>query len=187
MVPAAGASVVGAGVLIAAFLGTHADAVRAVADSVNPGARRGAGGTGSLRVLLAAPFDTIAARTSAAHPVVNGVKQTEAADGAFLLAAIAAAEADRTAWNRYANALWGVAPEGVAPRVFLETQDTVIVIVDPCDPTLARLGVGTVVSRVPLARACLVPVDRVRAGTGPGTEPLYVSRIDRRTGTDPSG
>ena len=413
VVPVAVAALVVAGVLSAAFLGTQADAVRAVADSVYPGARRVAGGTGSLRVLLAAPFDAIAARTTAALPAVNGVNQTEAAGGVFLLAAIAAAvavdprrtwarprrdrlplgavlvagsglviwyllpvpvavggligfdrippvrlpptialasvlalalyvdalgrwrpppgtrsavagtavfalstvwaatrftiddraastltvaalalvfigvvawtltrgvpgfgalvavvaigaalvnpvqvgldplrespaarlgrelrdrpdagrvlvfandpagditalagmtasgidhvsavnlypnvdawrvldpaEADRTAWNRYANALWGVAPEGVAPRVFLETQDTVIVMVDPCDPTLARLGVGTVVSRVPLVRACLVPVDRVRAGTGPGTGPLHVYRIDRRAVTDPAG
>ncbi|MBM3692478.1 MAG: hypothetical protein FJW77_04150 [Actinobacteria bacterium] len=401
VLPVAVAAAVVGGILVVAFLGAHADALRAVADSVYPGRRREAGGEGGLRLLLGAPFDVIAARDPAALPLINGVNQSEASGGVFLLAAVAAALAvdarhvcarpwrarlplgavlvtgaglvawyllpvpaavgglvgfdripsyrllppialasvlalalyveardrwrpplrdrgplvgvgvfavgtvwaaavftvdgrhgsvrslavlsllfvaavgwalwrgapglgalvvvlavgavlvnpvqhglgplrdgpaaqlgrelrdrpgagrvvvfandpagditalagitaggvdnvsavnlypnpdawrvldptgvDRTAWDRYANALWGVAPEGAAPRVFLETEDTVIVMVDPCDPALAGLGVRTVVSRVPLTRACLTATDRVRAGAGA----LYVYRVDR--------
>lgn len=403
VLPVAGAAALVAGVAVVAFLGAHAEALRAVADSVYPGQRRVAGGAGSLRVLLGSPFDTIATTSPADLPLVNGVNPTEASGGVFLLAAVAAALAadtrrvcsrplrarlplgavlvagaglviwyllpvpatvgspigfdrvpsyrlpptialvsvltialyieardrwsppprnrgalvgtavfafgtvwaaavftidgrhgsvqslavlsllfvatvgwalwrgvpglgalvvllavsallvnpiqhglgplrdgpaaqlgrelrdrpdagrvivfandprgditavagisaggvdnvsavnlypnadawrvldptgvDRTAWDRYANALWGVAPAGASPRVFLETEDTVIVMVDPCDPTLAGLGVRTVVSRVPLARTCLTETDQVR--TGRNTSALFTYRIDR--------
>jgi hypothetical protein len=82
---------------------------------------------------------------------------------------------DTRNWNRYANALWGVAPEGSPPRVFLNTKDSVIVMVDPCKGSLGRLGVRTVVSFVPLDRWCLVPQDVVPNGMGS----LFVYRIDR--------
>jgi hypothetical protein len=81
---------------------------------------------------------------------------------------------DEHNWNRYANALWGVAPEGSEPRVFRNTRDSIIVMVDPCEGSISRLGVRTVVSFVPLDRWCLEQTDAVP--NGPGR--LFVYRID---------
>jgi hypothetical protein len=81
---------------------------------------------------------------------------------------------DEHAWNRYATALWGVAPEGDEPRVFRNTEDSVIVMVDPCEGTLQRIGVHTVVSFVRLDRFCLQQTDRIRDGA----RSLWVYRID---------
>lgn len=84
-------------------------------------------------------------------------------------------ETDRQNWDRYAHALWGMAPEDVPPRVFLNGPDSIIVMVDPCDARLRRIAVRTVVSHLPIERWCLTATRSVR--NGPGR--LYVYRIDR--------
>jgi hypothetical protein len=65
----------------------------------------------------------------------------------------------RRAWDRYNNAVWSPGPPGSEPLIDA-AGDTVWVTVDPCDPRLAQLGVGTVVSIVPLTYSCLVETDR---------------------------
>ncbi len=65
--------------------------------------------------------------------------------------------------------------QGSEPQIAVN-KDTVAVTVDPCDPRLAKLGVGTIVSIVPLTGECLVETDRVAGETGAG---LYVYRIRR--------
>jgi hypothetical protein len=84
-------------------------------------------------------------------------------------------DARRRVWDSYNNAVWRPGPLGSAPRI-RGSGDTVRVRIDPCDPRLGRLGVGTVVSIVPLTYPCLVETDR-RPGEN-GTI-LYAYRIER--------
>lgn len=85
----------------------------------------------------------------------------------------------REQWDRYNNAVWSPAPSGSDPQI-IGSGDTVAVSVDPCDPRLARLGVGTVVSIEQLDYTCLIETDRVAA---PGHPTLYAYRIDRSAHT----
>jgi hypothetical protein len=84
-------------------------------------------------------------------------------------------ERRRQSWDRYNNAVWSAGPPGSAPEISGE-GDTVHVAVDPCDPRLARLGVGTIVSIQPLTDPCLVQTDR---RPGENETVLYVYRISR--------
>jgi hypothetical protein len=84
-------------------------------------------------------------------------------------------DSQRHAWNRYNNAVWEAGPPGSKPQI-IGSDDTVRVTVDPCDPRLAKLGVGTIVSIVPLTDDCLVETDRVAGERGPG---LFAYRIRR--------
>jgi len=68
-------------------------------------------------------------------------------------------QSSRRAWDRYNNAVWSPGPPGSEPLIDA-AGDTVWVTVDPCDPHLMQLGVGTVVSIVPLTYWCLVETDR---------------------------
>jgi hypothetical protein len=132
-------------------------------------------GTGAVVVLANDPagdISPIAAMTASGADHLSGVNLYPNVDAWRVLDPTGA---DRTAWDRYSNALWGVAPEEAAPRVFLDSEDTVIVMVDPCDPILAGLDVRTVVSAVPLDRWCLVRTDRV----GRGAATLFAYRVDR--------
>ena len=86
-------------------------------------------------------------------------------------------DAEREAWDRYNNAIWNPAPPGAEPQI-AGSGDTIAVSVDPCDPRLARLGVGTVVSIEQLSSPCLIETDRVRSV---GHPTLYAYRIDRRS------
>jgi hypothetical protein len=79
-------------------------------------------------------------------------------------------DSQRQAWDRWNNAVWDPGPPGSEPQI-IGSEDTVAVTVDPCDPRLAKLGVGTIVSIQPLTDACLVETDRV-AG-------LYAYRVRR--------
>jgi hypothetical protein len=82
-------------------------------------------------------------------------------------------DAQRQAWDRWNNAVWEPAPPGSAPQI-IGHEDTVAVTVDPCDPRLAKLGVGTVVSIQPLTYSCLVETDRVTSENGSA---LYAYRV----------
>ena len=86
-------------------------------------------------------------------------------------------DAEREAWDRYNNAIWNPAPPAAEPQI-AGAGDTIAVSVDPCDPRLARLGVGTVVSIEQLSSPCLIETDRVRSV---GHPTLYAYRIDRRS------
>jgi hypothetical protein len=66
------------------------------------------------------------------------------------------------AWNRFNNASWGAAPAGLAPTVTIDSEDSILVMVDPCDPRLKRLGVTTIVTLTPLDRPCLALTDVVK-------------------------
>jgi hypothetical protein len=79
----------------------------------------------------------------------------------------------RSVWDSYNNAQWSPGPAGSTPRI-KGTGDTIYVTVDPCDPRLARLGVGTIVSVKPLTNPCLVQTDTVG--------PLAAYRIARAAG-----
>jgi hypothetical protein len=63
-------------------------------------------------------------------------------------------------------------PPGSEPQI-IGSEDTVAVTVDPCDPRLAELGVGTLVSITPLTGDCLVETDRLVDERGT----LYAYRI----------
>jgi len=76
----------------------------------------------------------------------------------------------RHVWDSYNNAQWSPGPAGSKPRI-KGSGDTIYVTVDPCDPRLARLGVGTIVSPAPLTRPCLAQTDSVG--------PLAAYRISR--------
>jgi hypothetical protein len=84
-------------------------------------------------------------------------------------------DSEREAWDRYNNAVWSPAPPGAEPHIE-GSGDTVAVVVDPCDPRLARLGVGTVVTVEPLSASCLIETDHVVTEDRPT---LYAYRIDR--------
>jgi hypothetical protein len=79
-------------------------------------------------------------------------------------------DARRAVWDSYNNAQWSPGPPGSKPRI-RGSGDTIYVTVDPCDPRLARLGVGTIVSTKPLTNPCLVQTDSVG--------PLAAYRISR--------
>jgi hypothetical protein len=81
----------------------------------------------------------------------------------------------RQGWDRWNNAIWSPGPPGSEPQIDGH-EDTVAVTIDPCDPRLAKLGVGTIVSIEPLADACLVETDRVAGEGGPN---LYAYRVRR--------
>jgi len=81
----------------------------------------------------------------------------------------------RNAWDRYNNAIWNPAPPGAEPQIE-GSGDTISVAVDPCDPRLAKLGVGTIVAIEPLSGTCLIETDRVVSRNSPT---LYAYRIDR--------
>jgi hypothetical protein len=83
-------------------------------------------------------------------------------------------DSQRQAWNRWNNAVWDPAPPGSEPQI-IGSEDTVAVTVDPCDPRLAKLGVGTIVSIQPLTYSCLVETDRVTRDNGT----LYAYRVRR--------
>jgi hypothetical protein len=84
-------------------------------------------------------------------------------------------DSERQAWDRYNNAVWSPAAPGSEPHIE-GSGDTVAVTVDPCDPRLARLGVGTIVSVEPLTAGCLVETDHLVTENRPT---LYAYRIDR--------
>jgi hypothetical protein len=84
----------------------------------------------------------------------------------------------RQAWDRYNNAVWSPGPPGSKPLIE-GSGDTVAITVDPCDPRLARLGVGTIISIRQLTAPCLVETDRLGAA---GRTTLYAYRIDRPAG-----
>jgi hypothetical protein len=86
-------------------------------------------------------------------------------------------ESKREAWDRYSNAIWSPAPPGAEPQIE-GSGDTVAISVDPCDPRLDKLGVGTVVSIEQLSFPCLIETDRVPSL---GHPTLYAYRIDRRS------
>lgn len=81
----------------------------------------------------------------------------------------------RQAWDRYNNAIWSAGPPGSKPQI-IGSEDTVLVTVDPCDPRLSRLGVGTIVAFEQMSLPCLIETDRVDSGHRPT---LYAYRIDR--------
>jgi hypothetical protein len=84
-------------------------------------------------------------------------------------------DSQRKAWDRYNNAVWSPAAPGADPQI-QGSGDTVAISVDPCDPRLAKLGVGTVVSIEQLSFPCLIETDRVASA---GHPTLYAYRIDR--------
>jgi hypothetical protein len=83
-------------------------------------------------------------------------------------------ESRRQAWDRYNNAVWYPGPPGSEPDI-IGSYDTVAITVDPCDPRLAKLGVGTIVTIQPLTDPCLVEADRVTRDNGT----LYAYRVRR--------
>lgn len=84
-------------------------------------------------------------------------------------------DSQRQGWDRYNNAVWSPGPPGSEPQI-IGSEDTVAVTVDPCDPRLAKLGVGTIVSIEPLMDACLVETDRFARK---GDANLYAYRVRR--------
>jgi hypothetical protein len=68
----------------------------------------------------------------------------------------------RNAWDRYNIAVWIAGPPGSRPRFDLMPPATLTVTVDPCDGSLATLGVSTVVSDHELPHPCLEPVRTAR-------------------------
>ena len=80
----------------------------------------------------------------------------------------------RHAWDRYANAIWAAGPPGSQPKIQLFPPAALTVVVDPCDPRLAKLGVQTVVSDQELNRPCLTEIKRTMRGPT-----LFAYRIDR--------
>jgi hypothetical protein len=79
------------GALVLAFFVAHRGALDALANTVYPGRRRLAGGTGDLGVLFGAPFDLIESTRSAVVVAVNGINQSEASASLFTIPAVAVA------------------------------------------------------------------------------------------------
>jgi hypothetical protein len=82
-------------------------------------------------------------------------------------------DSQRQGWDRYNNAIWSPGPPGSDPQIVVGSEDTVAVTVDPCDRRLAKLGVGTIVSIVPLTvsvwlRQIVSPAREARASTPTG-------------------
>src|SRR5262249_4879119 len=90
-------------------------------------------------------------------------------------------DSQRNAWDRFNNAIWNPAPPGTEPQIE-GSGDTIAVAVDPCDPRLAKLGVGTIVTIEPLTGTCLIETDRV---VSRASRTLYAYRIDRSRGRLP--
>lgn len=84
----------------------------------------------------------------------------------------------RDAWDRYSTSVWTGGLPGSEPEILLSPPAAVGVRVDPCDPRLARLGVGTIVSDYELTDPCLTEITRISDGVD-----LYAYRIERTSDT----
>jgi hypothetical protein len=84
-------------------------------------------------------------------------------------------DSHRQSWDSFNNAVWNPADPG-SDLDIRGSGDTVTITIDPCDPRLEGLDVGTVVSIVPLPHPCLVQTD-VRPGEYGTT--LYAYRVER--------
>jgi len=131
-------------------------------------------GTGTVALFFANPsgdLEALGGLTASGVPLVSGVNNYPNERAWTVLDPD---EASRHAWNRYNTAIWTPGPPGSRPDIRLSPPAALAVVVDPCDPRLAKLHVRTIVSDQPLADACLSEVLR----TG-GNVPLYAYRIAR--------
>jgi len=80
----------------------------------------------------------------------------------------------RVVWDRYANLTFVPAPSGAPPTLTLggTYHAAVRIAIDPCGSEARRLGVGFVVSGVPLSAPCL----RLDVHTGFAGSPVYIYR-----------
>lgn len=62
-------------------------------------------------------------------------------------------------WNRYAHTRWNLDDQSTAPFIFLMTNDTVGVTINPCASELDALEVGHVITAAPNDSSCLRLVD----------------------------